>query len=297
MKKRLVICLEGGGMSGVFGGGVLATFQELNLYPHIEAIYASSAGAVNASYFLTQQVSLGSSIYFEALTKGFLSRKNFLLGLGRYFSRHFISPRKGSPVINTMDVDYLIEVIQKRKVLDIDKLKQQAIPFYVNVLNLSSGETEYLLMQENNPWKLLRAAICMAPYTFEKTKIRGQNYLDGTIKEPIGLDYLRKKYPGHKIVIVSNRRAAINWCHYLKGFLEGRVADWMYGPSLAHLYMARVSKMKRDLAQAEKDPKILLIKIPSKDSTRPRTTNRKTLERTYQLGKEEGRGILDFLAS
>jgi len=196
-----------------------------------------------------------------------------------------------------MDVDYLIEVIQKRKVLDIDKLKQQAIPFYVNVLNLSSGETEYLLMQENNPWKLLRAAICMAPYTFEKTKIRGQNYLDGTIKEPIGLDYLRKKYPGHKIVIVSNRRAAINWCHYLKGFLEGRVADWMYGPSLAHLYMARVSKMKRDLAQAEKDPKILLIKIPSKDSTRPRTTNRKTLERTYQLGKEEGRGILDFLAS
>ena len=63
--KDIILIIEGGGILGVFGAGVLTAFQEANIYNRIKCIYATSAGAHDAAYFLTKQSKLGSSIYFK----------------------------------------------------------------------------------------------------------------------------------------------------------------------------------------------------------------------------------------
>jgi predicted patatin/cPLA2 family phospholipase len=51
-KKDIIIISEGGCMSGVFGAGVFSAFQTFGLEERIDSIYAASAGAANAAFFL-----------------------------------------------------------------------------------------------------------------------------------------------------------------------------------------------------------------------------------------------------
>jgi len=92
-------------MSGVFGAGALASFAKLNFYPSIKAIYAVSTGAFNAVYFLTRQVELDSSIYFEDLGSNFISYKNFFAG---FCQRVFYGLRNRHPAypIDALNVDF-----------------------------------------------------------------------------------------------------------------------------------------------------------------------------------------------
>ena len=76
--KKVVLYFGGGAMSGVFGAGVITALEKENIYDKVKAVYGASAGAFNAAYFLTKQTELGSSIYYEDLTKNFIFLSNVL---------------------------------------------------------------------------------------------------------------------------------------------------------------------------------------------------------------------------
>lgn len=54
LKVGLVV--EGGGMRGAVTGGMLMQLHDLGLKDLFDVVYGSSAGAINATYFLTGQV-------------------------------------------------------------------------------------------------------------------------------------------------------------------------------------------------------------------------------------------------
>ena len=64
-KVKSALVIQGGGMRGAFSAGSLIALENLGFAESFDAIYASSSGAINGSYFLAKQSALGTSIYYR----------------------------------------------------------------------------------------------------------------------------------------------------------------------------------------------------------------------------------------
>jgi hypothetical protein len=62
---RIALCVEGGAMRGVVSAGMVSALEDLGLVHAFDAVYGSSAGAINAAYFLAGQAGFGTAIYSE----------------------------------------------------------------------------------------------------------------------------------------------------------------------------------------------------------------------------------------
>ena len=293
--KKIILLLDGGAMSGVFGGGIVSGLQELNIYKHIDAIYAGSAGAFNAAYFLAEQTGEGLRVYLDHLSEGFIYPRNFVPGIiQRFINRYFFRiPRE--KMLDVVDVDYVIDVIKNKVPLNVKKIKEQKIDFFIKTLNIRSKDVEYFPIFNHDIFEVLRASCCIAPYTFDSQEIDGKYYIDGTIGEPIGLQRLRKLYPEHKIIFISNNRETVGVRHKAKGVLEGIVTSLMYDSNFLKVFSTREDKVKEDLTFAENDPNIFTILAPEDNPVRPRTRDRDTLMIGFEMGRKEAERIIDFL--
>src|SRR5581483_5782236 len=64
---KLALVVEGGGMRGIYSGGVMVSMEELGLSGVFDNVYGESAGGPNCCYFLSGQGKLGIRIYLEDL--------------------------------------------------------------------------------------------------------------------------------------------------------------------------------------------------------------------------------------
>src|SRR5262245_49099238 len=101
-RHRLALCVEGGAMRGVVSGAMVAALEGLGLLDVFDVIYGSSAGAMNAAFFVAGQAAFGTTIYYENIN-----------------NRRFINlarPAVGRPVLN---LDFLVwDVMCRDKALD-----------------------------------------------------------------------------------------------------------------------------------------------------------------------------------
>jgi len=98
--RKIALVLFGGIMVGVRGMGALVALEELGLAHSFDYIYTMSSGFINASYFLSGQMTLGAAAYYQEL-----SGKKFL-NLLRFW--------------NIADINYLMGVIKTKKPLNVD---------------------------------------------------------------------------------------------------------------------------------------------------------------------------------
>src|SRR3989338_3128310 len=294
--KKIILYLGGGAMSGVYGAGVLKGLHDLLLTESIEAIYSGSAGSVNAAYLLSDKVEIGSTIYWEDLRHGFLFPFNIIRGTIDLFYNRFIKEIEKEKFHNVVNVDYVYNILQNIKPLDLDMIKNHPISLYVKVLDIDTGETEYKVFKDYANLALLKAAINVKPYSFEETILNGKRYVDATIKEPLGIEYLLDKYPDRKIVVILNEPIKRGFRHYLKNFLEGTVSGlYPYNISLYKMFMNRENLIRKDIQICLSDERILLLYPNLKNRARPRTTDPLVLQQTFNLGLEDAKKVIDFI--
>lgn len=121
---RIALAIEGGGMRGAVGAGMVAALHELGLGDAFDAVYGSSAGALVGAYFISQQLPrFGPSIYYECLGnsgRAFINPVQLVrsVGLGALQLRQWLrSPRSLGPP--TLNLDFLlIDVMQRDRPLD-----------------------------------------------------------------------------------------------------------------------------------------------------------------------------------
>lgn len=287
--------LGGGAMSGVFGAGVLAKLLEDNFYPHIEAIYAASSGAINGVYFLARQQF--SSFYYNELTHDFILPWRIVPGLGQLLWNRYIRPLPDQKAKNVVNVDYVFSALRDRKPLDIKALKEQGIPLYAKLLTVSTGEILYKeVTKSEDSLAILKAAACVKPYYFSTQMIDGEEYIDGSIKEPMGFRYLLSQHPHCKIVVILNEPIMRQLGHIAKNFAEGLIASlYPYPISLFTYFMARERLIREDIRIALDNPDVLLISPPRESLTVPQTTNPSKLRNTYVIGRKEAEKIVNFV--
>ena len=111
----IALAVEGGAMRGVVSAGMVWALEDLGYTHAFDAVYGSSAGAINSAYFLAGQAAVGTTIYYEDI-----NNRSFI-NLSR--------PLRGRPIVN---LGFLLDdVARNRKRLDVDRVLQSRTPLSV----------------------------------------------------------------------------------------------------------------------------------------------------------------------
>ncbi len=193
-KKSISLALQGGGAHGAFTWGVLDRLvEEDNI--NIEAISATSAGAMNATVFVYAYAK-GGKVLVKKLLEEFWKKVSISASLSpmqpNFFDkvmgmnavgaapfaqaadmmRHFFSPYQ----LNILDINPLRDILNE--VIDFDELhKINNIKLFVNATNLKTGKIKVFKCEEINN-KVLLASACL-PYVAHTVVIDGEKYWDG----------------------------------------------------------------------------------------------------------------------
>src|SRR6187549_57110 len=102
-------------MRGVISAGMVSALEALGLVDAFDAVYGSSAGAINAAYFLGGQAGIGSRIYFEDINN------SSFIDMSRALA--------GRPIV---DLGYLLDdVAVRRKPLNVERVLSAGAPLSV----------------------------------------------------------------------------------------------------------------------------------------------------------------------
>jgi predicted patatin/cPLA2 family phospholipase len=136
--RRVALVQEGGGMRGAFGAGVQAGFAEAGLpFDAFDALYGSSAGALNLMYWVSRRPGIGTGVYLEDLVRpnghAFFLHRSPLDLLSRL--------ARGLPGI---DVGAVGHAMSETRPIDLEAVKASAAPIRVPVTRATDLATNML---------------------------------------------------------------------------------------------------------------------------------------------------------
>ncbi|MBI3026825.1 patatin-like phospholipase family protein [Candidatus Woesearchaeota archaeon] len=167
IKSALVV--QGGAMRGIFSAGSLIALHNLGLRNAFDAIYASSGGAMNVAYFLSDQPQFGTSIYYEDINNS-----------------NFINLLRVNKIV---DIDYLFDnVVINKKPLDTYKVIKSKTPFYFFATDIETGRAVRCNSKSKNILKLLKASCALPLYYNKPVLINHKGFLDGGIQKAVPLE-------------------------------------------------------------------------------------------------------------
>jgi predicted patatin/cPLA2 family phospholipase len=186
---RIALAIEGGAMRGVVSAGMVAALEQLGLTDAFDAVYGSSAGAINGAYFLTGQANLGATIYSEDIN-----------------NRRFIDlwrPLAGRPIV---DLGFLIEHVARRlKPLATDRVLASASPLTVIATDVQAASTAALRDFANADalFAALRAGATMPIVAGPPVTYAGRAYLDASLTQPIPVPIAEADGFTHILVLLT----------------------------------------------------------------------------------------------
>lgn len=181
-------------MRGVVSAGMVSALEALGLTLVFDAVYGSSAGALNGAYFLAGQARMGTSIYYEDI-----NNRSFI---------DFARPLRGRPIV---DLDYLIDdVASKRKPLDCDVLMSRRAPLTVLATDVATAGRVALRDFPDRATLLasLRAGATMPVVAGAPVEVSGRLLLDASLAEPIPVPVAEAEGATHILVLLTRPSSA-----------------------------------------------------------------------------------------
>lgn len=165
-----VLFVEGGGLRGAFGAGVLESLLGAG-FDAFDDVIAVSSGAPTAAYAVAGQIEDGVRIW-EQYTSGdqLISARNLLRG------------------VPLMDIDRLVRVFERVVPLAAERLATARARLWIGVTDCRTGEGALVRATPDNVFSLLRATMAL-PVAYGKiVDVAGVPYVDGGVADavPIG---------------------------------------------------------------------------------------------------------------
>ncbi|HMV79062.1 MAG TPA: patatin family protein [Leptospiraceae bacterium] len=175
-KNSTALIVEGGGMRGAFAGGALSAMCKYYPSKNFDLMLGVSAGSCSLAYYATED-----RRSFPSLKKILEIWQNELHG-SRFIS--FKNLLRGSTILNQK---YLIDyLIADKHRINIEKFKRKLkIPFYIAVSNLENIKAEYIKVNHENIFQVLKAATALPIATKGRHLLNQIRYSDGGITDPI----------------------------------------------------------------------------------------------------------------
>ena len=176
-------------MRGVVSAGMVSALEERGMTGVFDAVYGSSAGAINAAYFLAGQARMGTTIYYEDI-----NNRRFI-DLGRSV--------RGLPVV---DLGFLVdEVAVRTKPLDCQRVIASPSRFTVMATDVEAACRAPLRDFSDGPSLLgaLRAGATMPVLAGSPVRWRDREYLDASLTEPIPVPLAEADGHSHLLVLLT----------------------------------------------------------------------------------------------
>jgi predicted patatin/cPLA2 family phospholipase len=229
---HVALVVEGGGMRGVVAGGMVSALEERCLVDCFDSVHGASAGACAGAYFLTNQASLGTSIYYEDIN-----------------NKQFISILRPILLRPIMNADFLIDyVMQSVKVLDVDKLITQIGRLNIVTTEADTGQPRIFnrFTSAEHFFRALKASITIPLIAGRWVILEDRKLVDGGMTQQIALQSAVDAGATHILVLMTHR------CHELIRPSSDKKVDYerwlikaIYGQSLADCYSKRNNQINK----------------------------------------------------
>ncbi|MCI3922348.1 patatin family protein [Paenibacillus sp. TRM 82003] len=281
MTEHVGLVLEGGGMKGVYTGGVLDRFMEEDLFfPYVIGV---SAGACNAVSYLSKQRGRNRRVTIDYVGRPeYLSFRNWLRS-GSAFGWDLIFDR----IPNELDP------------LDYETLFAAPCRFVMATTDPVSGEPAYF---GDDVWRrgwstfatIVRASSSL-PFFAPPVEVEGRLQFDGGVGDPIPVR--RALEDGcDRVVVVLTKDAD----YRIKPFRQKRLASWVYRryPKLVEA-MERRERVYNEsmelIRRLEAEGRAFVVRPSERVPVRRLEKDRAMLERLYALGETDADRLMPRL--
>lgn len=182
------LVLEGGGMRGVYTGGVLDFFIEKELYfPYVIGV---SAGACNAASYISRQFGRNRKV-----TIGFI-------GDSRYLSlRNLLRER------SMFGWSFIFDEIPNRLVpFDFETFDNSPQRFVVGTTDCLTGKPHYIDNKSGHPMLEVIRASSSLPFISPPVELDGRTLMDGGIADPIPVQKAMEDGYTRNVVVLTRDR-------------------------------------------------------------------------------------------
>jgi len=250
--SKLGLVIEGGGMRGVISCAMVDALYQLGFGKCFDVVVGNSAGAMNGAYFLSGQITMGTSVFYQNLV-----RKQFV---------------KLSQFPDIMNLNYLFdEWITNKKALNIKALKDSQSELVICTTRVFDGTSRYFTNRGSDVDHLIKAlkASSSTPYFTQNTEnIQGEIYSDGLINDAIPARIAIEKGCDHLVCVLTRPigyRKSKSYLLSLLAWLQTRQRSSSYRRALALQSQSYNSVLGQIESGFKGNVKILVIAPKSKE--------------------------------
>lgn len=189
---RLALIIEGGGSRGVYSSGMVLALEELGLASIFDAVYGTSAGAINGAWFLSGRALSGMRAWTDPV-----------------IMRRAVDPARllrGRPAF---DLDYLVhQVYDGIEPMDFPAILANATTFHPIGTDIRSGRAVDLrrhIVDKRTLMTALRASAGLPILAGPPVPLGDAEYLDGGLAETVPIRTAVRDGATHALVLRTRR--------------------------------------------------------------------------------------------
>ncbi|GIF72280.1 patatin-like phospholipase family protein [Asanoa siamensis] len=169
---RLVLLIEGGSSRGAYSSGMTVAIERLGLLPAFDAVYGSSAGALNAAWLLCGRAESTMHAWWD-----------------RTIMRTTIDPRRAFSRRPVVDTRFLVHTVYTEIMpMGFQEILDSPVSFHPIATDASTGRPVDLAAVARSRGGLqaaLRASTAMPLLAGEPVEIEGRRYVDAGVSEAV----------------------------------------------------------------------------------------------------------------
>ena len=246
---RLVLVIEGGSSRGAYSAGMAVAIEQLNLLPLFDAVYGSSAGALNAAWLLCGRAEKTMHAWWDPTVM-----------------RGTIDPRRALRRQPVVDTRFLVHTVYTEiMIMGFQENLDSPIEFHPLATDALTGESTDLRSRIHDQASLqaaLRATTAMPFMTGEPVEVGGRRFVDAGVSESVPIRTPLAQRATHIVALRTKRSdEQITPPTRLERLVLTR---WFarYAPGAAAPWLNRVAVRGEDERLLTSSPAILQIRPP-----------------------------------
>ncbi|WP_232661998.1 patatin-like phospholipase family protein [Pseudonocardia sp. TRM90224] len=189
---RLVLLIEGGSSRGAYSSGMTVTIEQLGLLPAFDAVYGSSAGALNAAWLLCGRAESSMHVWWDPVVMGTT-----------------IDPRRALRRLPVVDTRYLVHTVYTEIMpMGFQEILDNPVEFHPIATDALTGQAVDLHEQVHDQAGVqaaLRASTALPLLAGEPVEIGGRTYVDAGVSESVPVRTALAQQATHVVALRTRR--------------------------------------------------------------------------------------------
>lgn len=191
-QSRLVLLVEGGSSRGAYSSGMTIAIEQLGLLPLFDAVYGSSAGALNAAWLLCGRAESTMHAWWDPVVM-----------------RGTIDPRRALRRRPVVDTRFLVDTVYTEIMpMGFQEILASPVEFHPIATDALTGQATDLhdrLHDQPSLQAALRATTAMPFLAGEPVEIGGRRYVDAGVSESIPVRTALAQGATHLVALRTRR--------------------------------------------------------------------------------------------